>query len=315
MHIFFMISVMFSLLLLMFLLTETEAARHAVQCGTAPSRVMARIEGGVFAGSNDFPWMVSIQGTQGDRFEHHCGGTLITSQVVLTAAHCRPWYENVSKRDGLLRVVIGCNNHHSSSSRCHVQEFSIDEWINHEDYYHHWRNNEHDIAVIRLSKNVTRDQGAALVPICMPLPDMDDYYGPCTIAGWGFDASFLEIAEVQSLHPKKCSNYNSLFEKKNMICAGDEMGIRDACHGDSGGPLMVRRYTTFHQIGIVNAGKGCANKGWHGIYTKVSRYIRWIEKHTYGFGQLLFVPKSGPTPPYLPGQGRRTDRRQLPVSQ
>ena len=283
------------------------------QCGVAPRRMAVRIEGGIFADSNDFPWMVSIQGIFNNRFEHHCGGTLITPQVVLTAAHCLSWYESVVRKGGTLRVVIGCNYHSRISQHCHVQEFSIDDWINHEDYYEHWKNFQHDIAIIRLSKNVTGLQGSSPIPICMPHPDIDEYFGPCTIAGWGLDNPYLEVTEIRVLPAKNCSNYKTAFVKKNMICAGDERGVSDACQGDSGGPLMVRRYTTFFQMGIVSGGKGCALKGWNGIYTKVSRYVRWIEKHSHGYGQMQFMPGPRPRSPNTPAPGPH--RRQLPVSE
>lgn len=285
------------LLLTLLLLPVLQASNEHPHCGITPNRVAVRIEGGTLANPNDYPWMVSIQGIHNEKFEHHCGGTLITPQVVLTAAHCRSWFDKVVRARGAIRVVVGCNNHHSCSPRCHVQEFSINNWINHEHYYDYWSNFEHDIAVILLSKNVTGSRTTSPMPICMPPQDLDDYFGSSTIAGWGKDSPFLEVADINVMSAKKCSNYKKSFVKKNMICAGDERGVSDACKGDSGGPLMVRRFTRFYQAGIVSGGKFCAVKGWNGIYTKVSRYVRWIEKHTHGYGQMQFIPLLGTSSP------------------
>ncbi len=57
-----------------------------------------------------------------------------------------------------------------------------------------------------------------------------------------------------------------------MLCAGAE-GI-DSCQGDSGGPLTCGGKDTL--CGIVSWGKGCAAKGYPGVYTNVANYVGWI---------------------------------------
>lgn len=63
-----------------------------------------------------------------------------------------------------------------------------------------------------------------------------------------------------------------------QLCAGGE-NAKDACNGDSGGPLMSRVGETWITYGIVSFGNGCGRQGWPGIYTDVSKYLPWIESN------------------------------------
>ena len=63
---------------------------------------------------------------------------------------------------------------------------------------------------------------------------------------------------------------------------------KDTCTGDSGGPLILNYARTYPkatsdvfdeiQIGIVSWGKGCAEEGNPGVYTRVSSYLGWIKR-------------------------------------
>ena len=62
-----------------------------------------------------------------------------------------------------------------------------------------------------------------------------------------------------------------------MLCAGEEDGGKDACNGDSGGPLLQKMSDgTLVQVGIVSFGSGCARANRPGIYTRVSTFADWI---------------------------------------
>jgi trypsin len=60
---------------------------------------------------------------------------------------------------------------------------------------------------------------------------------------------------------------------ENMICAGYKEGGRDACGGDSGGPLIDASGTL---QGIVSWGYSCAVPEAPGVYTRVSSFISFI---------------------------------------
>jgi secreted trypsin-like serine protease len=69
----------------------------------------------------------------------------------------------------------------------------------------------------------------------------------------------------------------------NMICAEETSGERDACNGDSGGPLFTKSGDAITQIGIVSWGEGpmdegaaCGHVSAYGVYTRVGNYKDWI---------------------------------------
>lgn len=89
--------------------------------------------------------------------------------------------------------------------------------------------------------------------------------------------------DVPLLGPVACRNtaYNATEITDNMICAGFISGGKDACQGDSGGPLVVSDQQSGYRLtGIVSWGNGCALRHYPGVYTRVSRYIDWLEENT-----------------------------------
>lgn len=76
------------MLLLLILLLMPRAKVADFGCGERPmfdSRTQySRIIGGMEAGEGEFPWQVSIQVAN----QHMCGGAILSSWWILTAAHC-----------------------------------------------------------------------------------------------------------------------------------------------------------------------------------------------------------------------------------
>ncbi len=64
----------------------------------------------------------------------------------------------------------------------------------------------------------------------------------------------------------------------NMFCAGNPNEFKDACFGDSGGPLLVKIGNEDVQAGIISWGpaQGCAIASLSGVYVRVDRYRDWI---------------------------------------
>lgn len=104
------------------------------------------------------------------------------------------------------------------------------------------------------------------------------------VTGWGSQSanhkknfsSVLNFIEIPVASRNDCvhSMWNSLTD--NMFCAGIPGDIRDSCHGDSGGPMVVKFKNTWFLLGLVSWGEGCGDPNNFGIYTKISSYLEWI---------------------------------------
>jgi secreted trypsin-like serine protease len=94
-------------------------------------------------------------------------------------------------------------------------------------------------------------------------------------------AVLLETA-VTTVNQERCKRrYTNSLISAGQICAGLEEGGKDSCQGDSGGPLVMSDSNGCPwQIGLVSWGEGCAEKSAYGVYTRLSNYADWIQKHT-----------------------------------
>ena len=110
------------------------------------------------------------------------------------------------------------------------------------------------------------------------------------VSGWGktslTDRSAFndhQVALIRFVKWEHCRQFYSRRTVKiteNMVCAGGKK--RDACEGDSGGPLTCQQILSneTYLCGIVSWGdKRCGTRGWPGVYTDVSNYYTWIRKY------------------------------------
>ncbi|XP_029998042.1 transmembrane protease serine 9 [Sphaeramia orbicularis] len=242
-------------------------------CGRATLNTRVRIVGGQTAVEGSWPWMVSVHRDG----SHICGGSLINNQWVLSAAHCF----TVTSTS---RYLLYMGRHSQELSNPNEVSRTISQIINHPDY--NSRTSDNDISLLRLSSPVTFT--TYIVPVCLASPSSTFFTGvDVWVTGWGatrFGGSLpspqnLMEVEVPVVGNRQCNcDYGVGTITDNMLCAGLREGGKDSCQGDSGGPLVVKLNDRWIQAGVVSFGEGCARPERPGVYTRVSRYMTWINE-------------------------------------
>ncbi|NXP60754.1 FA7 factor, partial [Chloropsis cyanopogon] len=249
-------------------------------CGKIPvlakkiSTARGRIVGGFICPPGECPWQALILQDQREK----CGGTLLSPEWVVTAAHC---LEHTHPKQ--LRVRLG--EHKINVDEKTEQESGVARMIIHEEYRNGHVNN--DIALLNLETPVNLTD--YVVPICLPEKRFAVYELSTikfsTVSGWGrlidrgATSSVLMRVDLPRVKTQECEKETDLNITENMFCAGDLSGVKDSCKGDSGGPHATQYKNTWFLTGIVSWGKGCAVEGSYGVYTRVSKYIDWLRKH------------------------------------
>uniref|UniRef100_A0A8C2F7M7 Uncharacterized protein n=1 Tax=Cyprinus carpio TaxID=7962 RepID=A0A8C2F7M7_CYPCA len=258
-------------------------------CGQAP--LNNRIVGGVDAFEGSWPWQVSLHSSNFGG--HFCGGSLINSEWVLTAAHCLP---GVSASNLLVylgkRTQQGVNTYEISRNVVSI--------IVHPSY--NSQTSDNDIALIHLSSTVTFND--YIKPVCLAAQNSAFPSGTSSwITGWGDVQAgvslpapgILQETMVPVVANDQCNTLlGSGSVTSNMMCAGLIEGGKDTCQGDSGGPMVSKQCSVWVQSGITSWGYGCAEPNSPGVYTRVSQYQSWI---TNNIGQnlpgfIIFNPSS-----------------------
>jgi secreted trypsin-like serine protease len=272
-----------ALVLLVLLLGVTLA--QAEPTPTPP--IEPAVIGGTPLETGEFPWMVGITFTGFD--VPYCGGSLIGEHWVLTAAHCavNPWSGDPELPEDL-SVIAG---------RLDLQDTSTGQTIGVEQIFVHPGYNiddpfvQDDIALLRL--NWAPDIDREPISLIEPIDPVEEVFlaqpgSPAVVAGWGATlpngTAYPTIAYKVTLPivaSTVCKPFNddTTGVPDTQICAGGVEG-QDACVGDSGGPLVVSRGGgSFALVGVVSYGPfPCAVADKHGAYTRVSRYLDWIDQ-------------------------------------
>ncbi|XP_061587086.1 serine protease 56 [Cololabis saira] len=232
----------------------------------------SRIVGGSPAPLGSWPWLVNLQLDGGLM----CGGVLVDSSWVVTAAHCFAG----SRSESYWTAVVG--EFDITKTDPDEQVLKVNRIIPHPKFNPKTFNN--DIALVELTSPVVLSEH--VTPVCLPSDSDPPTGSPCLVAGWGSlyedgpSADVVMEAKVPLLPQSTCkSALGKELVTNTMLCAGYLSGGVDSCQGDSGGPLIYQDRISgrFQLYGITSWGDGCGEKGKPGVYTRVSAFSDWIQ--------------------------------------
>ena len=239
-----------------------------------------RIVGGQSAPAS-IPWQVAMKGG--------CGGIILDSCTVISAAHCLAMYG--------AHIGIGHEMRMGSTSKSSGgQVRRVKEIILNEEHPYHAVVAGYDFVIFKLDSPLefNEDVQAACLPTSDFYPEYDSTVGDrCFTSGWGDHYSgdwnsydYLSYVRVPMVSNEQCSAmYQTLdyFAGKQMddseLCAGYPEGGKDACQGDSGGPLVCNLNGKAVATGVVSWGEGCAKPGYPGVYGRITQVLDWVKSN------------------------------------
>lgn len=227
-----------------------------------------KIVGGRPTTTVKWPWAVAISELLADNsLRQFCGGSVVGDRWVLTAAHCQVRSSDI--------IIIGRSDLTTNEGNV----FNVKRVIEHCNFDRDTFDSDFSLVELEPQSGVSL-QPVALVdrgePSAQPGTD-------ATIVGWGrlqpggSTSNTLQEVTVPIKSNAQCEQSYPNAITDNMLCAGREEGGQDSCQGDSGGPLMVKDSDgEWKQAGIVSWGEGCAEPDKFGVYSRVGRFLPWI---------------------------------------
>ncbi|XP_063923939.1 brachyurin-like [Zophobas morio] len=229
-----------------------------------------RIISGSPASRGQFPWQAALYLTLSSGGTSFCGGALISSTWILTAAHCVQGVSAVTAYLGVTSL--------SDSSRVTAQASRA---VVHPSYSSSTLAN--DIALLQLSSSVSSSSYISTVSLGTSTLGTGV---AVTVSGWGrtSDSSSsisqtLNYVGLTTISNTVCAQtYGSIIQSGIVCCTGST--IQSTCNGDSGGPLVTGSGSNAVHVGIVSFGSsaGCA-KGYPSAYTRTAAYRSWISSN------------------------------------
>ncbi|XP_065085149.1 spaetzle-processing enzyme-like isoform X2 [Ochlerotatus camptorhynchus] len=283
------------LFFLCLLLPDHQCLAAAVPCGQRQISHMGFILGGKSAREADWPWHAAIFTRQRSGQEAYiCGGTVISDNFILTAAHCTVVFREVLPPESFT-VKVGLHNKSSPSE--HSRTYEIVEVIRNDEFS--IDNLKNDIALLRTEEDITFSD--YIQPICLWPQERSDLNSVInlptggSVVGWGMGDELkpmdilqearLSVVDYATCLKSKPDHFRRILSNDaSNYCAGNPANMTNVCDGDSGGGMYFKLDNAWYIRGLVSAGVrseilGHCDPQHYVTFTDIPYYLRWIVAH------------------------------------
>uniref|UniRef100_A0A8D8BD38 Serine protease SP24D n=1 Tax=Culex pipiens TaxID=7175 RepID=A0A8D8BD38_CULPI len=229
-----------------------------------PPGFAPRIVGGNYATLGQFPFQVALH--YGNGF---CGGSLIRSNWVLTAAHCVYDSNHRVISPDKMTIRAGTVFKDQGGFTRKVQQVIVNEKYKSRDKY----NYDFDLALLKLTESFQLDKYIKTISLVRSRKDLKAT-DVVTISGWGKVSETGSTSKILKYNrAKPLSSFTCFFKTRTIrILCLESPTNNGVCGGDSGGPAV----SSNRLVGVANFGYGCGTTKPDG-YAKVSDHIKWID--------------------------------------
>ncbi|XP_053683636.1 phenoloxidase-activating factor 3-like [Sabethes cyaneus] len=267
------------------LVTVSCKRKVLLECGIPKIWAQELITNAQDTAPGDWPWHAAIFRRKGHSTDYVCGGTVISEEFIVTAAHCVMNAANgFQLAPNRIFVRLGIHDLHVINPEF-IQQHEVGKIFK----FANFTRFVDDIALLKLSTIIRFTD--YVQPACVNLePNITGEYG--TVVGWGLTENdetspILKKADIPVIDPVACLKTDRVLFGRTLddglFCAGYTNGT-GVCNGDSGGGLFFRRANSWFLGGIVSFSqirsdgyKNCYMKG-YGAFTKVHHYVPWISE-------------------------------------
>jgi secreted trypsin-like serine protease len=245
-----------------------------------------------------------------------CGGSLISTKLVITAAHCVHYKNELAKKAEEATFYLGKHNIDSLSEQYNVVS-SVTKFIVHPDWDSNDDRYDADIVIAVLTRTISFNK--FIIPICLwtSTSNANDLFGKTgVITGWGktevdTTSPTPKWAEIPVVDLLTCIRSNNAFNKltsDRTFCAGNRHKGSGPCMGDSGNKTDGKLLETFCKFVETISGGGFVakvNDKWYlrgvvssslidpenscdtknfAVFTDVSKFTQWIQRFVQTHG-------------------------------